>query len=343
MPKISVIVPIYNAERTLEKCITSIIDQEIKDIEIILVNDGSTDDSFNICNNLVKKYKQIKIISGRNEGVSVARNKGINIAKGEYIAFVDADDIVLPKIYSNMLYIAEKNKLELVFCNFYYCYSDNIWKKNHSLDFTEKSIINSDYIIRNILRISNRNISATCWRLLVNKDMLVKKGIKFPSGITMAEDFQFVLNCLSSVELVGLCHECLYCLNRVNETTTTNYMKNKENDQEIINKWLIEFVQNNFTTNDIDIKIGLYSSLANTVVSNIENLCKKGTPFNIIERIFNSYRIASKKIYIDAIKKILHYPSACNKKKFIQFVFIRVHLNFLIVLYFTIRYKTFKI
>nr|WP_295761705.1 glycosyltransferase family 2 protein [uncultured Intestinibacter sp.] len=94
MCKVSVIVPIYNSEKYLERCIKSIINQSLRDIEIILINDGSKDNSLNICKNFHNKDSRIKIIDKENEGVGSARNDGIKIAKGEWISFIDSDDFV---------------------------------------------------------------------------------------------------------------------------------------------------------------------------------------------------------------------------------------------------------
>jgi len=101
--KISVVVPIYNAEEYLNKCVTSIQNQSYQNLEIILVNDGSTDGSLTICEELAKKDKRIKVISQNNGGLSNARNKGIDVATGDYIGFVDADDYICNTMYENLL------------------------------------------------------------------------------------------------------------------------------------------------------------------------------------------------------------------------------------------------
>ena len=93
-PKISVIVPVYNAEKFLNQCIDSIVNQELKEIEIICVNDGSTDDSLNILKEYQKKYNNIKVIEQKNSGVIAARVNGLKTATGEYVAWVDSDDFI---------------------------------------------------------------------------------------------------------------------------------------------------------------------------------------------------------------------------------------------------------
>lgn len=108
MPTISVIVPVYNTQKFLEKCLESIINQTFKDIEIICINDGSTDNSMSILNDYSEKDSRIKIINQKNAGLSCARNTGINNAKGEYIGFVDSDDWIDLDFFEK-LYNAAKN------------------------------------------------------------------------------------------------------------------------------------------------------------------------------------------------------------------------------------------
>ena len=106
---LTIIVPIYNTENYLSECIDSILNQSYKDIELILINDGSTDNSSSICDEYSSKDKRIKVIHIENRGVSYARNIGLSIAKGEYITFVDSDDFVSNDIYLENIKILEQN------------------------------------------------------------------------------------------------------------------------------------------------------------------------------------------------------------------------------------------
>lgn len=113
MAKISIIVPVYNTEKFLEKCLNSLINQTLKDIEIICINDGSTDKSLQILEKFANKDKRIQIINQTNSGLSVARNIGIKKAKGEYIGFVDSDDWVDLNFFEQ-LYINVKNIMQIL-------------------------------------------------------------------------------------------------------------------------------------------------------------------------------------------------------------------------------------
>lgn len=110
-PKVSIIVPVYNVEKYLAKCLDSLVNQTLKDIEIICINDGSTDNSLEILNTYAQKDSRITIIDKKNEGVSAARNTGLNISKGEYIMFVDSDDYLeLPNVFFKEEDVVEKIK-----------------------------------------------------------------------------------------------------------------------------------------------------------------------------------------------------------------------------------------
>ncbi len=122
--KISVIIPIYNAGLYLEKCLRSIMNQSLKEIEIICVNDGSTDNSLEILKGLGKEDKRIKIINQINQGVSKARNEALKIAKGKYCLNIDSDDWVELKYLEDMYKLAEKENLDIVVSDYYEDYLD---------------------------------------------------------------------------------------------------------------------------------------------------------------------------------------------------------------------------
>ena len=123
--KVSVIVPIYNTEKFLRKCIESIVNQTLQEIEIILINDGSTDNSHNICLEYTEKYpEKIRYINNKNIGCSATRNLGIELANGEYIAFVDSDDYIEKEMYEEMYTKTLKEKSDIVICGFNYIFSD---------------------------------------------------------------------------------------------------------------------------------------------------------------------------------------------------------------------------
>ena len=114
MPKVSVIIPVYNVEKYLPACLNSILNQTLKDIEIICVNDGSTDNSLKVLNAYTEKYPDIRVVSQPNQGLSAARNAGIEVASGDYLYFIDSDDFLHPQCLELVHGLAEKHHVPLV-------------------------------------------------------------------------------------------------------------------------------------------------------------------------------------------------------------------------------------
>lgn len=114
----SIIVPTYNVKLYVEECVDSLLNQKYVDCEIIIVDDGSTDGSSEVCDKLKLKDSRIIVVHQKNGGLSAARNTGLKHAKGEYIGFIDSDDIVSPSMFSDMINTLEKNKADVAVCNF---------------------------------------------------------------------------------------------------------------------------------------------------------------------------------------------------------------------------------
>lgn len=182
MDKISIVVPVYNVEKFLSRCIDSIICQTYKNLEIILVDDGSKDNSSSICDLYEKKDKRIKVIHKENGGLSSARNAGIEEATGDYIAFVDSDDYIEPNMYEEMYNAAKKLSCDIITCNYKYVYDDgsikliNNDKKNEEFDFVSS--------IKEMNLFNKFDMSA-CTKLF-KKDLF--DDIRFPVG-KLSEDY----------------------------------------------------------------------------------------------------------------------------------------------------------
>lgn len=201
MPKISIIVPVYNVEDYLEKCLKSLVEQTIKEIEIIVVNDGTKDNSQEIIDKFVKKYpKKIKSYIKKNGGLSSARNYGLKYATGDYIAFVDSDDYVEPKMYEKMYNKALSNDFDIVVCDLYYVYDDKKVKAESNLD---NDIYGKDEIKRSMI-----NIYPAAWNKIYKKD-LFDYNIRFKDKVWF-EDVEFLYRLISKVDSIGVLHESFY-------------------------------------------------------------------------------------------------------------------------------------
>ena len=160
---ISVIVPIYNSEKYLPKCIESILSQTYKNLELILINDGSTDNSLNICNYYKSLDNRIIVIDKPNEGVSATRNLGIKIAKGDYLGFVDSDDYIEDNMYEVLLTQIETDKSQICVMT---SYTVNSLKKCPSL--YKKGIISGNEALKQLLMLRFPSL----WAYLYSKDVI---------------------------------------------------------------------------------------------------------------------------------------------------------------------------
>lgn len=178
MHKITVIIPIYNAELYLERCIDSIVNQSFKDIELICVNDGSTDNSEQIIKKYQDNHNNIILISKKNEGVSAARNIGLEKSNSDYIYFVDADDWLSPDCLESIYNAAISSQADIIYFN------ANIYKNNTLINYYNlkrlKSIKNKDLLFKMMIH--------AVWNKLYKKEFLLKNDIKFPVGIKSSED-----------------------------------------------------------------------------------------------------------------------------------------------------------
>lgn len=195
MPEISIIVPIYNAENFLHYCIDSILKQTYNNFELLLVDDGSPDNSGKICDEYAKKDHRVTVIHKENGGVSSARNAGIEVAEGEYICFVDSDDYLEEDYLSGL--IGVKN-----------CYSDidNVWCGFQTVeDYNKKNaakVVASDicemsfYNIKQIMSLHEKWLDPMPWNKLYYTRIIIDNNIRFPLDLSLGEDFLFNLEYL---------------------------------------------------------------------------------------------------------------------------------------------------
>ncbi|MDO4378752.1 MAG: glycosyltransferase family 2 protein [Erysipelotrichia bacterium] len=192
--KISVIIPVYKVEEYLDRCIESVVGQTYKNLEIILIDDGSPDNCPKMCDDWAKKDNRIRVIHKENEGVSSARNYGIDIATGEYISFVDSDDIIHPKYYEIML--NNIGDADMVYCE-YEKFTDEISFDNINEDNFEFEVNQNEKVF------SNFSFSFfVVWNKVIKTELL--KNIRFSTEFKNAEDTLFAF------ELLEKCSKVVY-------------------------------------------------------------------------------------------------------------------------------------
>ncbi len=190
---ISVIIPVYNAEKYLDRCLTSILNSTWKNLEIICVDDGSTDSSREILHRFATHDARIIVVIQENGGVSVARNHGLEIAKGEYVSFVDADDWVHESFFEQLLSCAVKLDTELVCCDY-----AKVENQEQVFEFdSANKLKKAQENLSATAVINNFQLRSKCWGKLYRKSLV--EGLAFPKGVVYGEDTIFVLDCLQKV------------------------------------------------------------------------------------------------------------------------------------------------
>lgn len=201
---ISIIVPVYNVEKYLNKCIESIINQSYKSIEIILVDDGSKDSSGKICDKYAKSDNRIKVIHKVNGGLSDARNSGLKIAKGRYVGFVDSDDYIAPDMYEYLYKLIKNNDACISVCNYEKIW-DNITKKDEEINLYNDIILNRKEALRYI--IDDKILKSYAWNKLYKVELF--KNIEYPVGLNM-EDIATTYKLIYNSQKVVIGNEVKY-------------------------------------------------------------------------------------------------------------------------------------
>lgn len=184
MIHLSIIMPIYNTGKYLHKCIDSILSQTLTDFELILVDDGSIDESGTICDKYASQDDRIKVIHKENEGVSIARNTGLKIAQGEYIGFIDSDDWIEPDMYEKLYNLALKNSCDIVMCDTVTKYDDKPDEEDTITQLPEDVLLMKEQISPKLLC----EIAGSACRCIYRRQILINNNVLFPKNIPLSED-----------------------------------------------------------------------------------------------------------------------------------------------------------
>ena len=310
MCKVSVIVPVYNVEKYLERCIESLINQTFDDIEIIALNNGSIDKSLDILNYYAHKDKRIRVINNKNIGVSKSRNIGIEEAKGEYIVFVDSDDW----IDSNMIYILydtiSDNNCDLVMCTYIREFSNHSKEKVFKLP--EVNLYVHDEVKNELLRrlvgpieeeLANPeylDALGTVWAKMYNASILKEKNLMFIDleEIGSGEDILFNIYVFNEVSKVILLNKPMYHYWRGNDNSiTSRYIPNFLEKRKKYFNYIKEFI----IDNDLGSKyeIALNNRICTSVLGMGLLECSKSNEASLLCKIKNVSAIL-KEDYIDS-------------------------------------------
>ncbi|BED92613.1 MAG: glycosyltransferase group 2 family protein [Candidatus Paraimprobicoccus trichonymphae] len=220
MPEISIVIPVYNTDKYLKSCLDSVLAQNFKDFELIIVNDGSIDNSLKICKNYKKKDKRIKLIDKKNNGVGSARNIGIDISNSKYIGFVDSDDYIDSDMYEFLYGNLKKYNSDISICGICNLFFSNnkIIKKNQSKIITEKCFNNKE-AFKEILE--SKLFSVNPVNKLFKKSLF--ENIRFPEKKTAEDAFTIPEVILKSKKVIYNSKAKYNYVRRQNSITTSNF------------------------------------------------------------------------------------------------------------------------
>lgn len=305
IPKVSIIVPIYNVEKYLDRCIQSLVNQTLNDIEIILVDDGSPDNCPQMCDEYAQKDNRIKVIHKQNAGLGYARNSGLDIATGEYVAFVDSDDYVDTSMYKKLYNETINHKYDIVYCGFIVEKKD---KSTYTENTKDRDLKDSNEILelcRNMIACNvgvkeERSESMAVWHGIYKKEIIDKHNVKFESERNiLSEDIVFDAIFIPLCKSIRTIQDALYihCFNNESLSKTFNANKIEKNIYLYyrLNEITKAYGLNNFNLNIVRFFIGynrsFFRSIFNSNIDNKKELCEKIFNLNIWNHIFAIYPI----------------------------------------------------
>lgn len=246
LSKVSIIVPMYNAERYIESTIESIINQSYKALEIILVNDGSTDKTYQICSKLALQDKRIRVIDIKNQGVSNARNIGILASNGTYLQFVDSDDYLEESMVEKMVKSMELNNVDMVICGFKHITLDKEILKKCCYNNNVKC--NNEEMCEEFMKLYETTLLHSMWNKLFKREIIISNKIFCNNEWSIFEDLYFNIEALKAAKSYMILNECLY---QYVQHNTNSLMKKYNYNIFEIKKETFKNIRNYFVENNI--------------------------------------------------------------------------------------------
>lgn len=289
--KVSIVVPIYNTEKYLRRCLMSIINQKASDIEIILVNDGSTDSSIDIINEFAELDNRIIVINKTNSGLSSARNSGIDVAKGEYILHIDSDDWIEPNYIHDIYEYAISLQLDMVVTDAYWDWDDGHIEYKKDINIKEYRILNNmeylDYFFKGKAR-------PVVWNKLFKTNLYKENNIKHPDGISLGEDLATTPKLAFHANRIGKINKA-YVHYIQNPHSITKCISSARINEiiEVISSLRLFFKKNNFNLDTLELRTlfyivnGIYSKSESNrfILNRFISLCKENNQSNFSYKI----------------------------------------------------------
>jgi len=316
-PDISIIVPVYNSSDFLQKCLKSIQVQTLKNIEVILMNDGSNDNSLSICNTFAEIDNRFKVFTQTNAGVSSARNNGLKKALGDYICFVDSDDWIDEKFCEILTDNSNNNNYDLISCGYKSHFQNHIEEDLSDAKYaiTQNNIIKS---VKNYKKDNTNILGNNVWAKLFKKKIIKKNKIEFIENLRVGEDILFILQYQKFINEALHIPNKLYNYNRISKKSITiSYVKDYWNNFIFVKKKIFE-INKDIIEYDEEYKYYQYVNVATKAIfeegklnngkkiiekyNSIKALCNKKE----VRYFFNNYKLQNENnTFYRIIKKLM--------------------------------------
>ena len=218
---ISVILPIYNVEQYLKRCVDSILRQQDVTLEVILVDDGSTDSSGKLCDNYAASHDEVKCIHISNSGPATAKNVGYDLARGRYVAFIDSDDEIKPSMFSEMLKSGYEHNADIVCCNYIQVNEDGSYE--HTEHTGQEYVLTQDEAIKAILL--KDKIYSQCWTKIYKRQTMDAHHVRNTEGLKTDEDFIYNIQAFACSRTVCIVDKPLYIYSHRVKSLSKDYYR----------------------------------------------------------------------------------------------------------------------
>ena len=312
--KVSIIVPVYNAEKFLNRCVDSILAQSYRNFELLLIDDGSEDNSGVICDEYATIDNRIRVMHKDNTGVSSTRNMGLREAKGEYIVFVDSDDYIKSQMLEKMIQCAEKNNSDIVMCGYYLDKSGDISEAQMNYNEVYGNAESVKYGLLYLYYTDYHNGLFCLWNKMIKRTLCSVNNILFDISLKRGEDAWFIFQCLKHCKRVDYIPEaCYYYCQNENSIMHSLYEDQYEQWVKMRKRLLSE---NKILKFEIDYSL-FYKEFYYKVVVYCRDLAKCRNKKKIKEILSDSFYINATQ-YAKGLPKHVMFLTKCVKSQMIN-------------------------
>lgn len=320
---VSVVVPIYNVEKWLERCLITILNQPFTNLEIILVNDGSTDNCRKICEHYAQIDKRIKVVHKENGGLSSARNAGIEVATGKYIVFIDPDDVITQDYFEILLSTAEKNNCDAVVSGYKKVPINEIVVPGFKLN----EVMNGKHFVLSSPNVHSNNDLCFVWRYFYRLDVMKEKGIRFNEQVFIGEDvifnLEFLLKSSRVYAIPGNHYD--YTVNNPDSLMRVPFKPKLESS--LIKQYEVRkgLSKQYGLLEDREYRTDMANYYINTIYRRLlQNLRGNRDSLNIYKEL---KRIINYEMFIESLQEIGYGYKTQNMKEYIYFLIIKFRLH----------------